>query len=121
MMRQGKGRAQEREVGPTTLFWQKLTEGARAERISEYAKLAELAFVIVPGSVEDARTFSSMNYIKNKHRNRLQEKHLNVCAALFQQRWWQLHATEGADSAPPVADAVKKWREGSRRGRYMIA
>ncbi|KAJ9533297.1 hypothetical protein QJQ45_026342, partial [Haematococcus lacustris] len=51
--------------------------------ISEYIKLAELALVMTPSSVEEERMFSAMAYLKDDTRNRLQECHLNVCARVF--------------------------------------
>jgi hypothetical protein len=46
---------------------------------SEWMKLAELALVMVPGSVKDERVFSEMDYIKDARRNRLQNPHLSAC------------------------------------------
>jgi len=39
-------------------------------------KFAEVVLVMVPGSVEDERTFSAMKYLKNPQRNRLKEQHV---------------------------------------------
>ena len=42
-----------------------------------FVKLAELVLVLVPGSVEEERTFT-MGFIKDRLRNRLGEEHLNT-------------------------------------------
>ena len=39
--------------------------------------------VTVPGSVEDERMFSTLKYIRNQQRNRLQAQHLTCCAQGF--------------------------------------
>ena len=46
---------------------------SKQESISEYIKLYELITCIPLGSVEDERLFSALNYVKSKHRNRLEE------------------------------------------------
>jgi hypothetical protein len=51
---------------------------ALADACSEFLRLYELA--MVPGSVEDERMFSAMNFIRSDRRNRLKAKHLSVCA-----------------------------------------
>ena len=48
--------------------------------------LAELALVMVPGSVEDERLFSAMNFIKNVLRNKLKNPHLTAAVRLFFSR-----------------------------------
>ena len=42
--------------------------------------LAELVIVMVPGSLEVERMFSTLKYICNPQRNRLQAQHLTCCA-----------------------------------------
>jgi hypothetical protein len=39
--------------------------------LSEFIKIAEIAIVMVLGSVQDERTFSTVTFAKNKLRNRL--------------------------------------------------
>jgi len=39
--------------------------------------------VMVPGSVEDERMFSTLKYIRNPQRNRLHAQHLTSCARGF--------------------------------------
>ncbi|KAJ9516367.1 hypothetical protein QJQ45_011025 [Haematococcus lacustris] len=40
-------------------------------QLSEFCKAATLLIVTVPGSVEEERSFSAMNFIKDERRNRL--------------------------------------------------
>jgi hypothetical protein len=98
----------ERELCPTTRFWRRMQRNAYAwERASEWAKLGELALVLVPGSVEEERLFSCMNNIKNAGRNRLEEAHLNACVRMKCQRFFTLHTF-------PFAAALKIWRKTTR-------
>ena len=50
---------------------------------SEYLVLAEVAPVMVPGSVENERLFSAMSFIKNGLRNSLKNPHLTAAVRLF--------------------------------------
>ena len=58
------------EVGLATRFWRMLAaqQGFR-DNCSEWVRLGELAVVIVPGSVEDERIFSAMNFLKSVNRS----------------------------------------------------
>ncbi|KAJ9531904.1 hypothetical protein QJQ45_022057 [Haematococcus lacustris] len=63
----------------TTKLWRYLAgQPITKADILEYIKLAELALVMTPGSVEEERMFSAMAYLKDDTRNRLQECPLNV-------------------------------------------
>jgi hypothetical protein len=83
----------------------------RAASISEFVLLAEICLVQVPGSVEEERMFSAMNYIKNFLRNRLAEQHLNVAARLFQQRRYTLSNFPYARLRPSGASKLPVARE----------
>ncbi|KAJ9512533.1 hypothetical protein QJQ45_018963 [Haematococcus lacustris] len=73
--------------------------------ISEYIKLAELALVMTPGSVEEERMVSAMAYLNDDTRNRL---HLNVCARV-------------SSSNQQIERAVNKWlNDVAVRGRYRL-
>ena len=50
--------------------------------MSEYFKLVDLCQTMILGSVEDERVFSSLSFIKNNLRNRL-EKNLDTCLRLY--------------------------------------
>ena len=46
--------------------------------MKQWMLLAQLIFVMVPGSVEEERKFSTMKYIKNLQRNKLGEKNRTI-------------------------------------------
>jgi hypothetical protein len=99
-------------IGLTTDLWRRLTVSSYSKsRLSEFAKLAELVLVMVPGSVEEERTFSTMSFIKSKLRNRLDE-HLRPAVQLFSQRMFDLDSF-------PYDEALNIWRDAAPRGRYM--
>ena len=58
--------------------------------ISEFIKVGEIALTMVGGSVEDERAFSAMNFLKNKHRNRL-DTNLAVCMRMKMQNLYSLN------------------------------
>ncbi len=69
--------------------------------------------VMVPGSVEDERMFSAMNFIRSERRNSLQAPHLTACARLFKD-------VPFTPSTLPYAEAIGIWHDGaSARGRFM--
>ena len=72
--------------------------------LSERGVLAELALVMVPGSVEAERMFSTMTFIKDNDnlRNRL-TTHLSPCACIYSQHTYTL-------SNFPYAEAIMAWR-----------
>ena len=79
--------------------------------LSEWGVLAELALVMVPGSVEAERMFSTMTFIKDNLRNRL-TTHLSRCARIYSQHTYTL-------SNFPYAEAIMAWRAAApTRGRY---
>lgn len=94
-----------------TLTWRKLTQGSQIlSCLSEYAKLAKLAITLIIGSVEDERTFSRLEYIKNKKRNRL-VRHLDLCVRAFEQKYYTLHTF-------PFDEAIVAWKNAPSRARY---
>ena len=67
-------------VPSTADFWcRSLQNGVVNPRMPEVAKLAEIMLLAPTGSMENERSFSDMNFIKNDRRNSLGEKHLNAC------------------------------------------
>ena len=56
----------------------------------------------MPGSVEAERAFSSMNFVKDKLRNRLAPEHLNVALRLKLQDSYSVQNF-------PYEKALKKW------------
>ena len=80
--------------------------------LSEWGVLAELALVMVPGSVEAERIFSTMTFIKDDNlRNRL-TTHLSLCTRIYRQHTYTL-------ANFPYAEAIKAWRAAATtRGCY---
>jgi hypothetical protein len=100
---------------PTTLLWKAL-EGnlALAPRILTFLKLANLAFVLVGGSVQDERAFSDLKYIKDPKRNGLVGENLDACMRVY------CHRAKNVDTFP-FARALKRWNEVvTRRGSTLI-
>ncbi|KAG1663225.1 hypothetical protein FOA52_004426, partial [Chlamydomonas sp. UWO 241] len=77
-----------------------------------FERLAEMAIVMVPVSVEEERLFSALNFIKSKARNRLMNPHLSYSLRLFFSNTFDLLSF-------PYAEALKAWKEAvAARGRY---
>ncbi|KAJ9507523.1 hypothetical protein QJQ45_006533 [Haematococcus lacustris] len=99
----------------TTKLWRYLAgQPITKADILEYIKLAELALVMTPGSVEEERMFSAMAYLKDDTRNRLQECHLNVCARAFSSNQFDL------DTFPDERAISKLLDNAAVRGRYRL-
>ncbi|KAJ9511357.1 hypothetical protein QJQ45_029760 [Haematococcus lacustris] len=97
-------------------LWQSLSkQPMTALEISEYGRLAELAMVMVPGSVEEERMFSAMAYLKDDTRNRLNEEHLNACARAFHTvtHGWGLANTSTAYTPATATELNHMWLTGS--------
>jgi len=54
------------------------------DEFSEFFKLAKMALVHILGNVEDECTFSTLNFLKSKLRNNL-EDHLQLVIGMFSQ------------------------------------
>ena len=78
--------------------------------IGEWAAAAELVIVMVPGSVEEERLFSVMNFIKDYTRNRL-SLHLEAAVRLFSQQQYTTVTF-------PYVRAYHAWLAGMSKGRY---
>lgn len=90
------------DENPLTKVWSRLAASPTLrERLSEWFKVAEIAMVTVLGSVEDERTFSTMNWVKSKVRNRRGE-HLDASVRLFAQPFW-------TSETFPYQDAITEW------------
>jgi len=62
-------------------FWGKATRLGARDRFGEWVKVAESVMVMVPGSVEDERMFSTLKYIRvTRQCNMLHAQHLTCCA-----------------------------------------
>ncbi|KAH7405300.1 hypothetical protein KP509_15G064700 [Ceratopteris richardii] len=70
-------------LGAMTKLWKKLDISPfLKESMSEYFKVANLCITMILGSVEDERLWSSLTFIRNATRNRL-NKNLDTCLRLF--------------------------------------
>lgn len=77
-------------MNPLSSLWQKLDSNALlASKLSEFVKVAEVIIVTVLGFVEDERTFSTLNYMKSKVRNNLDD-HLDLVLRMFGQSFFDL-------------------------------
>lgn len=82
-----------------------------AGNFQEYVKLAKIAMVQVLGSVEDERTFSSLSFLKDKLRNRLDNSHLALVVGMHAQDVYTLEDF-------PYDDCFKQWVHSAEWGRY---
>ena len=89
------GRPEAAMPGFTTMFWRRLMNTQPGlDHLSEWAVLAELALVMVPGSVEAERMFSTMSFLN----------------------------TQGAEPADHTQEALKHWHAAAEiRGRYGLS
>ena len=85
-------------------------------------KVAELVMVMVPGSVEDERMFSTFKYIRDRQRNRLHAQHLRSCArgfksSVFSVKSFHIHRPFWSGSA--LRSAVGLFRQSTQlEGQY---
>jgi hypothetical protein len=60
------------DINLVTRMWRSIEANSFLRHsLNEYIKVAEIAIVMVLGSVQDERTFSMLMFMKNKLRNRL--------------------------------------------------
>jgi len=64
--------------------------------------------VMVPGSVEDERMFSTLKYIRNSQRNRLQAQHLTCCA-------WGFKSSAFSVESFPCPEVILGWISAKKR------
>ena len=77
----------------------------------EFAKLAEIAIVQVLGSLEDERTFSSLSFLKDKTRNRLDNAHLSLVVGMHAQEVYTLKTF-------PYDACFQQWSVACKTMRY---
>lgn len=87
-----------------TCFWQRLTSTGSHGAFAEFIKVAQIAFTIVPGSVDPERAFSNLKYLKDQQRNRLIGEHLSACVRMFSQQWFTIKSF-------PIGQAVRLWKQ----------
>lgn len=113
MKNQSKAVMESEAGGKLTTLWKKATQNPQlAAEIFEFVKLANIGIVLILGSVEDERTFSRLEYVKNLKRNRL-DTHLDVCLRLFEQNLYTLENF-------PYQLGIGSWCNASTRGRYGL-
>jgi hypothetical protein len=98
-----------------TRFWHLLTSNTMytAEKVSQFARLGDILFVIVAGSVEDERLFSAASFVLSKHRRRL-DKSLVKCAR------GKVHDVFSLDNFP-YDGALELWKPSKPdRGRRYL-
>jgi hypothetical protein len=84
------------------------------ETLSEFIKMAELAFVLVNGSIEDERSFRSLKWQKDDKRNRLVGAHLDTVMRLYLQKQYTVYNF-------PYYKALEAWHSAKkRRGNNRI-
>lgn len=71
-------------------LWQHIDHTSDGRRVTEYAKLARLYATLPSGSVDNERSFSIMNIVKNALRNRLGTPHLNASMRNFRSSYTYL-------------------------------
>jgi hypothetical protein len=99
-------------VNPLTkLWWEFDANSALSASFPEYIKLAQIAVIHLLGSVEDERTFSSLTFVKDKLRNRLEGLHLGVVIGMHAQAVYSFKTF-------PYDDCFKQWVHSAERYRY---
>jgi hypothetical protein len=89
-------------VNPLTKIWQELNaNSSRSKAFPEYIKLVHIVMVHVLGSMEDERVFSSLIFLKDKLRNRL-DNHLGLVTGTHAQSVYTLKSF-------PYDDCFKQW------------
>lgn len=100
------------DVNPLTRVWRVLdSNNSLTQSFCEFVKLAEMAMVHVIGSAEDERTFSSLNFLKSKLRNSLEE-HLQIVVGMHSQRLFTIESF-------PYQKVFDTWFITGERGRYL--
>lgn len=91
-------------MNPLTCLWMKLSNNALlVSKLLEFLKLAKIAVVTILGFVEDERTFSTLNYMKFKVRNNLQD-YLDLVICVYGQKFYEFKSF-------PMHDAISKWKD----------
>lgn len=99
-------------IQSTPDFWaDQLNHPLLVNTISAFAVLVQIMLLNPVGSVENERSFSAMNHLKNDQRKRLDECHTNCCARIKRCR------LEINGLAFPFYMALQTWKnECDRRG-----
>jgi hypothetical protein len=96
------------DINPVTRLWHSIDANSFLKlALSEYLIVAEMAVVMVLGSVQDERTFSTVSFMKSKLCNRLTTNLPLVCA-FKNQNFFTLDTF-------PFDAAYDSWRNESKR------
>lgn len=96
---------------PVTKLWRRLdANSALSTSFPEYIKLAQIALIHVLGSVEDERAFSSLSFLKDKVRNKLDGDHLGLVVGMHNQTVYSL-------TSFPYEECFKQWLHSSEHHR----
>jgi hypothetical protein len=96
------------DINPVTRMWRCIEANSFLRHsLSEYVKVAKIAIVIVLGSVQDERTFSTLTFMKNKLRNRL-TTNLAMVVGMKSQSFFTLNDF-------PYDAAYESWRDEIKR------
>jgi hypothetical protein len=94
-------------INPLTKLWQVVENNSMlCHDLSEYIQLAEVAAILVLGSVEDDRTFSTLLFMKDKLRNWLQI-HLPLVVSMHGQIFYDINTV-------PYEQAYSDWKKSMR-------
>jgi len=89
-------------VNPLTKLWRTLDANTSlGKNFGEYIKVAQIAMVHVFGSVEDERTFSTLTFLKDRLRNKL-DHHLALVVGMHTQSVYSLQTF-------PYDDCFNQW------------
>jgi hypothetical protein len=90
------------------IWWERVSKGPFASSLTEWIKLSPVPFVLVPGSVENERVFSSMDFIKSSTRSRLKTQHLNCALRMKVQQMYTF-------TDFPSEEVNKEWKNKKER------
>jgi hypothetical protein len=103
------------DENPLSKLWRLLgANEVLSGRTGQYNKLAEMAIVMVMGSVEDERTFSSVAFLKSRVRNSLLKNHLSVVVGMYSQKLYTMENFL-------YAETFELWYNTPDRTRYGAA
>jgi hypothetical protein len=95
-------------LNPVTRLWRSIDANSFLRHsLSEWLIVAEIAIVMVLGSVEDERTFSTVSFMKNRLRNRL-SSNLGLVVGFKSQKFFDIESF-------PYDAAFESWRDETKR------
>ena len=101
-------------VNPLTKIWRLFDANSTLSKcFLEHLKLVEIAVVHVLGSVEDERTFSSLSFLNDKIRKRL-DTNLQLVVGMHGQQIYNLQTF-------PYYDCFKQWVLSTKCYRYVTS